>query len=160
LCRGPAGSPFLIAISVLIGAWTHVFLDALTHGNGWFVEHLSFLQAQVTVGNHQARVCDLLYAACTFLGAAWVASAYLNWLERAAGNSGWVFPGFKWISTLVVATVTLLLSFGSRGAFPSLGLFALGILTVILVILFLAVTGWGLRNARRPQPGGSRLPSG
>lgn len=32
-----------LSISILIGAFTHIFLDAFTHSNGWFVIHLPLL---------------------------------------------------------------------------------------------------------------------
>ena len=152
LCLRPAGSFLLIVISLLLGAWTHLFLDSVTHENGWLVEHLpAVFQADVAAGNFHVRVYNGLYAGCTFVGATYVALAYLNWLERAAGTPGWFLQGFKWVITLAFATLTLLLSFVNHNSSSSLGLVAVGVLTAMLVAGFFAVTDWGLRNA------GSRL---
>ena len=43
LCQRPVGSPFVIVVSLLIGAWTHLLLDSITHPDGWLVEHLPVL---------------------------------------------------------------------------------------------------------------------
>src|SRR5882672_2158342 len=44
LCERPLGSPFVVVISLLIGAWTHLLLDSMTHKYGGIVGHLSSLQ--------------------------------------------------------------------------------------------------------------------
>jgi hypothetical protein len=158
LCRRPAGSPFLIIVSLLLGAWTHLFLDSLTHENGWFAGHLPALQTIVAFGDCRGRVCDLLYDACTFAGVVYVALIYLNWLERTAESPGWIFPGFKWVAALMLATLTLLLSFANRKVAPALGLAAIGVLTATLIAGFLAVTVLALRNVR-PLAGRTPDPS-
>jgi Domain of unknown function (DUF4184) len=146
LCLRPAGSFMLIVISLLVGAWTHIFLDSITHEHGLFVEHLPALQTNVVVGNFQFQLCDLLYAVCTFAGVMYVAMAYLNWLERAAGDSVWIFRGFKWVAAGLSAALTLLISFANHDVGSTLDLTDIGALTMVLVATFLAVTGWGLRD--------------
>jgi hypothetical protein len=37
-------SPFWIPVSLLLGIWSHTFLDAFTHEHGWFVRHIPALQ--------------------------------------------------------------------------------------------------------------------
>jgi Domain of unknown function (DUF4184) len=147
LCMRPVGSLLTIIVSLLLGAWTHILLDSLTHENGWLVERLPILQMNVAVGNCQVRLCDVLYAVCTFVGVVYVALAYLNWLERVVGVSVWIFRGFKWGAALMFAALTLLISFVNHDASSMLGLVAVGVLTAMLVIGFFVVTGWGLRNS-------------
>ena len=147
LCRRPSGSLFVIVVSLLIGAWTHILLDSITHEDGWIVERPSILDTNVAAGGHQIRVCDLLYAAFTFAGVAYVILSYLNWLESAAKAPGWILPGFKWVSTLVFAGLTLALSCASHGESPALGLVSVGVLTAMLVAVFLTAAGWALPNA-------------
>jgi hypothetical protein len=147
LCQRPAGSLLIIVVSLLVGAWTHILLDSITHEDGWIVERPSILDTNVAVGGHQIRVCDLLYAACTFAGVACVALSYLNWLESAAKVPGWNLPGFKWVSTLVFTGLTLAVSCASHGESPSLGLVSTGVLTAMLVAVFLTAAGWALSNA-------------
>src|SRR6266404_6147646 len=111
LCRRPIASPLVIALSLLIGAWTHSLLDSVSHANGWFAEHLPVLQKSLTAGNFHIHLYDLIYSACTFVGVAYVALAYQNWIERTAGSPDWTFPAFKRVSTPMLALLTLLLSF-------------------------------------------------
>ena len=37
----------LIALSLFLGALTHIGWDSMTHGNGWMVQHLSLFQAEL-----------------------------------------------------------------------------------------------------------------
>jgi hypothetical protein len=39
-CQRPAGNPFLIVLSLLIGVWTHLLLDSITHPDDWLVKYL------------------------------------------------------------------------------------------------------------------------
>ena len=150
LCLRPAGSFWVIVISLLVGAWTHILWDSLTHADGWLVEHLPILQTSVGPGNGAFLVCDLLYSISTFAGVAWLAWVYLNWLECAAGTQHWVWPGFKWMSVVLLAAFTLLLSFAGQGRFYSFELKTIALLSALLVAGFFSVTGWALRN--RPTP--------
>jgi hypothetical protein len=146
LCLRPAGSLWVVVISLLVGAWTHIFLDSLTHANGWLVEHLPVLQTSLGAGNFSLQVCDLLYSITTFVGVLWLALAYLNWLERAAETRNWIWPGFKYAAGLLLAAFTLLLSFASHVRFLSFGLKTIALLTALLVAGFFLVTGLALRN--------------
>ena len=56
-------------------------------------------------------------------------------------------PGFKWVSTLALAGLTLLLSSASHGESPALGLVAIGLLTGTLVAVFLTAAAWALDDA-------------
>ena len=47
LCDQPRGPVWIMAASVLIGAWTHLLWDSFTHPHGWAVERVSMLQAAV-----------------------------------------------------------------------------------------------------------------
>jgi hypothetical protein len=149
LCQRPAGSPFLIIISLLIGAWTHLFLDSITHPDGWLVEHLPVLQAPVLpVGPHRLMVCEVLYAGFTFAGVAWLAFCYLRWLEKAAGSSVPTTRGMKWGCSLLLASSILFVALASRGAHQLIEIVPAGIIAVLLVIVFLLATGRPSRKTR------------
>ena len=142
LCQRPPGSPLVIVVSLLIGAWTHLFLDSITHEDGWLVEHLSVLQSALPwVGSHGIRVYDFLYAVCTFLGVTWVAVGYLRWLERAAGPLVLSAPGAKWCCALLFAAIIACVAAVSHAENRSLGLFPFGVVTVFIVTGFLVATG-------------------
>lgn len=79
-CGRPRGNPFSIVISLLIGAWTHLLLDSITHPDGWLVTHLPVLPGPViSVGQQRFMACEILCAGFTFSGVAWLAFCYLHW---------------------------------------------------------------------------------
>ena len=141
LCQRPVGPALAILVSLLFGAWTHIFLDSATHQDGWLVEHLPVLQCFVPwAGKHEFRVYDVLYYACTFAGVTWVALSYLSWLERAPGVSAPSAPAAKWGWALMLATAALFIAAACRGPGQSLGLIPAGLLTVLLVVAFILAT--------------------
>ncbi len=149
LCRRALGSPAVIVLSLLIGAWTHILLDSVTHEHGWLAGHLPVLQEKVVAAGYQVRVCALLYSACTFGGVVYVAMSYLSWLERTMAAPGWSVPGFKPLVALAVGGVALLLSRVSQTASPPVGIVSVGVLSALLVIVFLTVTDLALRDGLR-----------
>jgi hypothetical protein len=149
LCQRPVASPFVIVVSVLIGAWTHLFLDSITHPDGWLVKPLPVLQAPVLpVGQHRLLVCEVLYAGCTFAGVAWLAFCYLRWLEKAAGSPVPTTRGMKWGCALLLASSILFIALASRNPHPLMGIVPAGIIAVLLVIVFLLVTGRSFGQTR------------
>jgi hypothetical protein len=93
ICQQPRGSFLAIILSLLVGAWTHLLWDSFTHKDGWLVEHLPVLQWPVTVyAGRRARVCHVLWYACSFAGVVWLFVVFEKW-KRAhvgggAGSSG------------------------------------------------------------------------
>jgi hypothetical protein len=142
VCRRPVGPPFPIVVSLLIGAWTHILLDSITHGDGWLVEHLAFLRSSLPwVENRRIGVYALLYAGCTFLGVTWLALCYLRWLESCLGAPGLRRPGTRRGWALLLASVTLLVAEASRGPNQMMRIIPAGIITVLLVVGFVVATG-------------------
>jgi hypothetical protein len=90
LCQRPLGSPWVVIISLLIGTWTHILWDSFTHREGWSAQHLPVLQSVVfSVGYRSARVCHLLWYACSFAGIMWVYLAFAKWKQtRLNGGAG------------------------------------------------------------------------
>lgn len=85
LCQRPAGSPWAIVISLLIGVWTHLLWDSFTHTNGWAVQHLPALSSQVAfVAGRRVRVCHLLWYGCSFAGMVWLFVAFERWKQASA----------------------------------------------------------------------------
>jgi hypothetical protein len=132
----------VIVISLLLGAWTHLFLDAITHPDEWMVQRLPVLQDFApAMGRYRFRFCEILYAGCTFGGVAWVAICYLRWRERAAKSSVVRAPGVgvQWVWALLLAGASLLVAESSRGSHRSIGIYSAGMISLLLVIAFL----WG-----------------
>jgi hypothetical protein len=83
-CKQPVPSLFVMVISILIGAWTHLLWDSFTHRKGWLVVRLPFLQIQtVQWAHHRLLLCDVLTYACSFAGVALLYFAYAQWREQA-----------------------------------------------------------------------------
>jgi hypothetical protein len=143
LCQRPAGNPFLIVISLLIGVWTHLLLDSITHPDDWLVKLLPVLLSPVlTVGQHRFMVSEIFYVGFTFAGVTWLAYCYLHWLEKAAGRSVSIPVGMKWGWAFLLASSILFIGLACRGPGQLIGIIPGGTLAVLLMIGFLLVTGW------------------
>jgi len=141
LCQRPAGSPFLIGCSLVLGALTHELLDALTHPEDWLVRYLPVLLAPVPGLRHShLQICDLLYAICTFSGVAWLTLCYLRWWEQGIGTA--IPRSMQWGSALLLAGAILILALASRVLHPRMGMITAGTYSVLLVLGFLLATGW------------------
>lgn len=82
MCLHPAPPLIFLAISILLGAWTHLLWDSFTHKNGWLVQQVPLLQIQVLqLGRHQLFLCQALGYASSFAGVAWLFLAYEKWLQ-------------------------------------------------------------------------------
>lgn len=157
LCERRAGAPVAAVVSLLIGAWTHIFLDDISYPDGWAMKHLPILQSWVlSVGTYRFGVYDLLYVGCTFGGVAWLACCYLHWLERAAGSVGPTRRGLKWSCALLLGGSILFVATANRGINHSLGMTGVAVITGLLLIGFIIGTGMPMaakeRGAAKPQP--------
>jgi len=47
LCQRPLGPLWVMVISLLLGAGTHILWDSFTHTDGWFVQRLPVLESVV-----------------------------------------------------------------------------------------------------------------
>jgi hypothetical protein len=141
LCQRPMGSPVAIVVSLLLGAWTHLVLDAITRPDPGLAQHLSILQSFTpAVGKYRFRVCEVLYAGCTFSGVAWLAYYYLRWLERTAGAPISTARGVKSGCSVLLGVSILGIAMAGRGGNRSVGLISVGIFAAGVVLLFLAAT--------------------
>ena len=137
-----AATPFAIVLSLLIGAWTHLFLDSITHEDGWLVEHLPLLQNSIPLPwKISFKGYDLLYAGCTLFGVAWLAACYWRWLEVAVASPKFTKRWVRWGFAFVFAVLILCLAAAGRGECRLIGDFPLGTITLLLVIVFLVGTG-------------------
>ncbi len=110
LCERPLGSPFVLAVSVLIGAWTHIGLDALVHENGWAAQQVPWLNSPVVwFGGHAVRVTDLLAGGCTFGGVLWLSVVLQDWLREATHLPPLRRPSVRWRRPVLLALGVLLL---------------------------------------------------
>lgn len=77
------------AVSLVLGAWTHIAWDSFTHRNGWMVSLLPSLRKIYWVGGTVYPGYYLLQQLSTLVGAVVLAVAYWLWLRgRLASRSG------------------------------------------------------------------------
>ena len=60
---------FVVSISILIGAASHIFWDSFTHDNGYFIQKIPELQNSVVFLDKQIPFLKILQHASTLLGA-------------------------------------------------------------------------------------------
>ena len=150
LCQRPADNPFAIIISLLVGAWTHLLLDSITHSDSWLVKYVPFLLTPaLSVGQQRILVCEVLYAGLTFAGVAWLAFCYLGWLERAAAPSTAPPRGIKWAGAFLLAGAILFIALAFRSPHQVIGIIPAGVLAVLVLLGFILITGWLFCQTRR-----------
>jgi hypothetical protein len=89
LCERPAAPVLVLLVSLFLGIWTHLLWDSLTHTTGWLVQWFPVLQSSVTVfGGHNARICHLLWYACSFIGIVFVFMAFDQWRRASSSLAG------------------------------------------------------------------------
>jgi len=58
----------VVSISILIGICSHLFWDAFTHDNGFFVDRLSILTKSVPIGRQEYPVYKIFKLICSVVG--------------------------------------------------------------------------------------------
>ena len=126
-----------IPLSALIGVWTHLFLDSMTHADGWLVLHIHLLQRGFALGaEHEYSFYDALYVAWTFFGVAAIGGFYLAGLnkELKAPCLRRRTTRFAWAG--LFASMILVIALLGRGVHPALGNVAQGLATLAMMLVF------------------------
>jgi hypothetical protein len=146
----PPGSPVAVIASLLVGTWTHILLDSLTHEDGWLVEHLPWLRLSLPspIG-HNIGVYDLLYALCTFGGVFWLAFSYLQWCEGGNCTMKSLSCRAKRFFSITLAVSILAVSELSREPRQVLPAVPAVLLALLLVIGFLVATNRTRTRSKR-----------
>lgn len=139
LCQRPIGSRLVILISLLVGTWTHLLLDSMTHKYGGIVEHVSVLRIPLAaIGRHTVEVHFVLWYAFTFLGVAWLCFAYQSW--RSSMNSSGLRTSFarKLFNAILFGSLILPIAVIHHTVHGVLGasLVALGSALLILAVMW------------------------
>lgn len=129
------GSPAVVLVSLLVGAWTHLFLDSFTHTSGWFVQHVPFLRLSLlTVAGRHIRPCSLLWYGCSFAGIALVFLAFWNWQRTLSASSPASFPRRpNWPAALLIAGAVLPIEVVHHLVRNWVGMLLVALLTLALV---------------------------
>jgi hypothetical protein len=133
LCDQPRGPVWIMAASVLIGAWTHLLWDSFTHPHGWAVERVSMLQAAVvSAGGHTLKVCHLLGYVCSFAGVVFLSLAFERWKQDSRGIP--VSPRVRLRHALLVGGLVLPIVALHHAMSGFAGLFLVGMSSAVLFI--------------------------
>lgn len=74
----------LVILSLIIGAFSHLFWDSFTHKQGWFVEALPFLQNNLfTFRRHEFSICECLQHTSAAAGLFFLAACYVRFYKKA-----------------------------------------------------------------------------
>lgn len=80
----------IAALSIFIGAWTHIIWDGFTHANGWCVHKFAAVTPTLfEIDSYKVNIWHLLQHASTIFGLGILLSAYHQYVERqqAAGTN-------------------------------------------------------------------------
>ena len=82
---GPPKRFLLIAVSLLIGIFSHLIWDSFTHGRGWIVQHVAFLRSMPLqqVGIYRP-VSNWLQHLSTIVGLVVLMTSYSRWSRSVA----------------------------------------------------------------------------
>ena len=106
LCQTPGCSVFTAVVSVVLGVWSHLVLDGMTHKDGWLVTSVPLLQAPIwSVGYRSFRVFHLLWYGFSFVGIVWVYLAFEKW--RLAAGAPSKATQMKWGQALSMAAIVV-----------------------------------------------------
>ncbi len=110
---------FLIVMSLLLGALTHIIWDSLTHRSGWVVQQLPVFSVPIietSLGT--LKVYKVLQYGSTFLGATLLIYWYLKWLRQAPTQpiNSLISDKTKWF-ILIIGGLSAALGAGSYGFF-------------------------------------------
>ncbi|MDB6028694.1 MAG: hypothetical protein JWM68_4917 [Verrucomicrobiales bacterium] len=89
----------LVIVSLIIGAFTHLFWDSFTHEHGWFVETFPVLERNVfSIGHHAFEIYECLQYVSTGAGLIYLAACYVRFYQKASLHP---FPSIPFISIKV-----------------------------------------------------------
>jgi hypothetical protein len=130
-----------IALSILLGAWTHCVWDAFTHRGGWAVRRIEVLhQTAFRSGEMELPVYHLLQHGSTIAGTVIVACAYFAWLRlqpnRGASPSDGLRERTRYLLLAAMAAIAVIV--GARLATNAAGVFS-GYLAVRVFLFRTAV---------------------
>jgi hypothetical protein len=120
LCRTPLAPWWGIVLSVLVGAWTHLALDAVTRESQVLVPHLGAFRTDIVALQRKGIAFSRLpWAALSAAGLAWLVWAYARFLRQAVGSWRWLDLGEAWRGLFWAAVLLVPLAFmvhGPQGA--------------------------------------------
>ena len=126
----------IAALSLLVGAWSHVLWDSFTHKEGWMVGQLPVLRVPVGWAlGHQIKVFQLLWYGSTFIGVASLYVVFEMWQWKKQGATT-LSAGSTLLRAAALATLAVMLGVIHHLFRAWQMLFLVGFAAVILVLVF------------------------
>lgn len=97
---------FIIMISILIGAATHLFWDSFTHPGRYFVRHISILTHNVLIAGHPVLVYNVVQHVSTLIGAIVIVYAIIQLPIGALTKTNNI--GYYWLKVFGVSMFCLI----------------------------------------------------
>jgi hypothetical protein len=147
----------LFCLSVFIGFVSHLFTDNWTHGSGWYVQRLPFLQS-VVAGDF---VYHILQLSLSVIGAAVPAAMFFyKWFKWKRSKpipirpAGWgVTAKAYWALLIVLSFVVFIGKLISSGSYFSLGIWIVAPITASLFSLYVTGLWMAARKTERKSKG-------
>jgi hypothetical protein len=150
VCEQPAGPLWGIGLSIVIGAWTHILLDSVSHRDGWLVESFPvFLSSVGLFLGRKMTLVQISWFAITFTGAFFLSLSYLNWFQRTTRVTYLASRAIRVVCALVVAGLTVGLGLVHRLVHHPLQLLLIITAMMVLAAGFVWVMGMGIKKAQR-----------
>src|SRR5215475_14904985 len=110
LCRRAPGPVWIAVLSLVIGIWTHVLWDSVTHPDGWLVGHIPVLFLPLFhFDGRTARVCTVLWYGSSFVAVGWLFVAFEKWKHNAITATGAnVAAGKRILQDAIVAAILVI----------------------------------------------------
>lgn len=145
--------------SILIGAWTHIAWDSVTHQSGWTAERVAALSAPVSIFGWDTATSHLLQYLSSVFGLLMLALWFRGLLKRVPTQVAKdpSRPRARWLLLALIALAALLIGFARAflawhsGTYYRLGYLLLTRTISWFVALYLAA-GIILLLSRRPMP--------
>jgi len=137
----PLGPPFVVLVSLLIGAWTHLLWDSFTHKSGWFVEHLPLLEVPVaSAAGHSIRIFHVLWYGSSFVGMLLLFLSYDRWRQTFGSSAALAHCRRQWLRAALLAVLVLPIELIHHVVHGALGLGLVAALTLALMVAFVLNT--------------------
>ena len=101
-----------MAISILIGAASHIFWDSFTHDHGYFVQTIPALQNSVDFLGRQIPILKILQHSSTFLGGLVIAFAIYKLPTNKTENENIHLKYWTILASLTLTIISLRLLSG------------------------------------------------
>lgn len=104
---------YVLVYSALIGVFSHIFWDAFTHTNGYFVRHIPFLQGSTEVFGVWIKIADLAQMLSTIFGGIFILLVLVWPMKQEVSNNVLRRKITYWILVGTIMFVILLIRNGT-----------------------------------------------